>query len=245
MPRFRRFAYVGLLVIAGLALLAGVWRVYGAATMVRSDVRGEAPSYGGLGPRGVGTRKAVVHAGGSLPVTLWYPAPDDGRGEVRSSYAYPLKWFVRLDRVARVAGRARWNAPFDRSLGPRPLVVLSPGFTVPGSGYAWLAERLASHGFVVVALEHDEVMTERLEAFWRAAVTRPRDVRAAVDWVAEEAADGLGILGRSSISSNGCWIELKAPNEAEACWRSSLSWRSLTRRAVLSRGRWSRFLALC
>lgn len=101
-----------------------------------------------------------VHAGDCLPVTLWYPAKDDGRGEVRSSYAYPLKWFVRLDRVAPVVARARWNAPFDPSLGPRPVVVLSPGFTVPRSGYAWLAERLATHGFLVVALERDEVMTE-------------------------------------------------------------------------------------
>lgn len=190
MKRLRRLALAAAIAVAALGTLAGAWRLYEAAAMVRPDATAGS-SYGALGPYPVGARNGVVRGDGGLPVTVWYPASDDGRGEVRSSYAYSLKWFVRLDRVARVAGRARWNAPFDPSLGPRPLVLLSPGFTVGRSGYAWLAERLASHGLVVVAPEHAEVMTESLDAFWRAAVTRPRDARAVLDWATAEASTGL------------------------------------------------------
>lgn len=187
--------------------------------MARPDAPPDAPAYAALGPHPVGVRNASVRRGVGdavtrvartgdasnarptrpLPVTVWYPARDDGRRPPRSSYAYPLKFFVRIDRLARVAGRARWNAPAETAAGAYPLVVLSPGFAMGRTGYAWLAERLASHGFVVVAVGHDERMTEDFGDLWRGVVTRPSDVRAVLDWVASQSAPGMPLAGRVDL----------------------------------------------
>lgn len=235
MKHLRRLGYGASILAAVFVLVAASWRAYEAATMVRPGIRADVPSYAGPGPHDVGARNATIGGAASLPVTVWYPTPDDGRGTVRSSYAYQLKWFVRLGGVARVAGNARWDAPIDRTAA-RPLVVLSPGFTMGRTAYAWLAERLASHGFVVVAPEHDEVMTEALDDFWRAAVTRPRDVRAVLDWVAREAGAGgrlqgavdperVAVVGHSlggytALAVAGARLDLAAT--AELCERARL-----------------------
>lgn len=44
--------------------------------------------------------------------------------------------------------------PFEAEAGPRPLLVFSHGFTSSRSNGAYLAEHLASHGFVVVAVDY-------------------------------------------------------------------------------------------
>ena len=82
----------------------------------------------------------------------------------------------RIRRPLEYAGSASRDAPPDRTLGPRPLVLLSPGFAIGSGAYAWLAEHLASHGFVVIALEHREALDP--DGLWRATVDRPRDVAA-------------------------------------------------------------------
>ncbi len=49
-------------------------------------------------------------------------------------------------------GAATVTYPTVKSDGPYGLVVLAPGFLLAQGYYAWLAERVASHGFVVVSL---------------------------------------------------------------------------------------------
>ncbi|WOJ97634.1 hypothetical protein R0137_03445 [Congregibacter brevis] len=44
--------------------------------------------------------------------------------------------------------------PFEAEAGPRPLLVFSHGFTSSRSNGTYLAEHLASHGFVVVAVDY-------------------------------------------------------------------------------------------
>jgi hypothetical protein len=90
MKHLRRLARGASFIAAGLVLIAATWRVYEAATMVRPELRHDAPSYAGPGPHRVGVRNATIQGAALLPVTVWYPTPGDGRGTVRSSYAYSL-----------------------------------------------------------------------------------------------------------------------------------------------------------
>jgi dienelactone hydrolase len=97
-----------------------------------------------------------------LMVSLWYPAaPSDGR---RAQYMTPAESELQLTSRGITGPRpdvlstTRTNAAADvtpegtqRSL---PLVVLSPGFTNARSALTALAEDLASHGYVVTALDH-------------------------------------------------------------------------------------------
>ena len=97
-----------------------------------------------------------------LMVSLWYPAtPSDGP---RARYMTPAESELLLatrgftgvpqDALSTV----RTNAVSDPTPAGRqrslPLVVLSPGFTMPRSTLTALAEDLASHGYVVAGIDH-------------------------------------------------------------------------------------------
>ena len=56
--------------------------------------------------------------------------------------------------MARVRTNARRNARPLEGLGGYPAIVFSPGYGVPHALYTSLFEDLASHGFVVIALDH-------------------------------------------------------------------------------------------
>jgi dienelactone hydrolase len=97
-----------------------------------------------------------------LMVSLWYPAtPSDGR---RARYMTPAESGLLLASrgLTSVAPDAlstvRTNAVSDATPAGRqrslPLVVLSPGFTMPRSTLTALAEDLASHGYVVAGIDH-------------------------------------------------------------------------------------------
>ncbi|GAA0394277.1 alpha/beta hydrolase [Microbispora corallina] len=97
-----------------------------------------------------------------LMVTLWYPArAREGR---RAPYMTAKESELTL-KGKRVTGvpydmlsRTRTNAFSDaRPAGRKralPLVVLSPGFTMPRSTLTALAEELASRGYVVAGVDH-------------------------------------------------------------------------------------------
>lgn len=163
-----------------LLLLAAGARLGEGAAMTAVGARPDAAGYAAPGPHAVGATRMRIAGDAPLDVSVWYPAAVADEAP-ESVYPYALKWFVRLDGVARVAGRAHRDAPADAAAGARPLVVLSPGFAMGTTAYAWLAERLAAHGFVVAAPEHREVMGPSLADFGRALVDRPDDVRAVLD----------------------------------------------------------------
>jgi platelet-activating factor acetylhydrolase isoform II len=97
-----------------------------------------------------------------LMVSLWYPATSsDGR---RAQYMTPAESELQLtsrgitgvppDALSRVRTNAAVDAtPAGQQRG-LPLVVLSPGFTNSRSALTALAEDLASHGYVVAAIDH-------------------------------------------------------------------------------------------
>ncbi|MFI7041667.1 alpha/beta hydrolase family protein [Microbispora rosea] len=97
-----------------------------------------------------------------LMITLWYPArAGEGR---RAPYMTDKESELTL-RGKKVTGvpydvlsRTRTNAVDDAEpagrTGSLPLVVLSPGFTMPRSTLTSLGEELASRGYVVAGVDH-------------------------------------------------------------------------------------------
>jgi predicted dienelactone hydrolase len=111
------------------------------------------------------------------------------------SYPYAVKFGNPLGTltVASYAGEASLNAPPDHALGPYPLLILSPGFSIGPTAYAWLAEHLASYGFVVLAPDHDEQLNPD-DQLWRAVITRPRDIQDLLTCVDERSQAGEGLM---------------------------------------------------
>ena len=125
-----------------------------------------------------------------LAASLWYPAAPKGDREPRLTYAYELKLFAPLGTVAIATheGQATRNTPYDLSAAPYPLVVLSPGYAIGSTSYAWLAEHLASYGLVVISPEPDEDLNPA--RIWRSTITRPQDIRSLVAYVEERVGPG-------------------------------------------------------
>jgi hypothetical protein len=90
-----------------------------------------------------------------LVVWIWYPAtstPDDERAEYLPAAWAPTGQFIGLD-VDGLRSNAVTGAPVAAGAGIFPVLVLSPsGF--PPLLLAALAEDLASHGYVVVGVNH-------------------------------------------------------------------------------------------
>ncbi len=97
-----------------------------------------------------------------LMVSLWYPATpsDRPRAPYMTAAESELQLTARGIGGVRpdVLSTARTNAVSDAAPAGRehalPLAVLSPGFTNPRSVLTGLAEDLASHGYVVAAIDH-------------------------------------------------------------------------------------------
>ena len=107
-----------------------------------------------------------------------------------------------LIALATFPGRATPGATPDLADGPYPVVVLSPGFALSTSSYAWLAEHLTSYGIVVAAPQHAETLDPN--RLWRATVDRPRDVTATVDFLTDATKTagplaGLADTGRVAV----------------------------------------------
>jgi dienelactone hydrolase len=105
----------------------------------------------------------VPEATRELMVTVWYPTRSTS-GE-RAPYMTPEESRLIMERTEQAAGlppdtlsTVRTNAYAGAKPTGRPhslpLVVLSPGYTQPRSSLSGLAEDLASHGYVVAAIDH-------------------------------------------------------------------------------------------
>lgn len=170
---------IGLVVVGMAAQATAHLLALPSPTGTAAEITGTAPTHSGphaVGVRTIGTDEAPV------AMTLWYPAvaPDE---PTTLTYSYGVTMFGTDSSVAMATftGAATPGADIDTDTAPYPLVVLSPGFAITASSYAWLAERIASHGFVVAAPHHRESLDPR--GLWRAAIERPDDVLAVLDHV--------------------------------------------------------------
>ncbi len=163
----------------------------------RTDPRPDGPPYAVRGPYPVGVSN--LESGGEVPLgmTMWYPALNAEGLRARTKYAYGVKIGKPLGAItlATYAGRAMRDASYDLSAGPYPLVILSPGFAMTASTYGWLAEHLASYGFVVLAPEHEEQFDGELNGLWQTAVTRPQDILTVLAYVDESVDSGRALEG--------------------------------------------------
>lgn len=162
--------------LAWLILAAVLWIAGPAAAEPMSRPGIDAPELARLGPHGVGLRRlALTEAGqvdvlaydpktGTAPlrdrvlaVDVWYPARP-ARGAKTVTYADALPGEPPRGLVAFTAqGIAVRNAP--PAAGPAegfPLVILSHGYSGTPAAMTWLAENLASKGYVVAAPHHQD-----------------------------------------------------------------------------------------
>jgi predicted dienelactone hydrolase len=164
----------------------------GSAIAQPSDVQGVDPPYSLRGPHPVGIGElGLKHSEKTLQLTVWYPALEQDGLPAGIVYPYEMKMGSPFGtvKVASYPGEALRDAPFDLSNGAYPLVILSPGFSIGSSSYAWLAEHLASYGFMVISPEHVEHLDPENE-LWRTAITRPQDILAVFAYIDEQTGPG-------------------------------------------------------
>ena len=98
----------------------------------------------------------VPDAKRELLVCIWYPASTNGN-ELRAEYAPDRGRSARdwtEQRLDQVHAHAYESAAFSNSQPQFPVLLFSPGSGQLPTAYTALAEDLASHGYVVVALAH-------------------------------------------------------------------------------------------
>jgi predicted dienelactone hydrolase len=178
---------VGLMAQAGSYLLALPTLVGGAPNGT------ESASIAVDGPHAVGVGTLSDYEA-PIPMTVWYPALEEPtRAATTYSYAINMLGPETTTALATYRGEARHGLAGDRSGGPYPLVILSHGFAITAGSYGWLAEHLASWGFVVVAPHHRESLDPG--TLWRSSIERPRDVETTVAFIEETGGAGAGLDG--------------------------------------------------
>lgn len=188
MSRSKKSQYASFLVVLLLLFAAAQTRTLAQDSAIAADTA----RYALRGQHTVGTREFVIEGDLPLDITLWYPALNEDGSEEAIIYPYMTNPDTSMGMEPTVSGQAISEASYALEDGPYPLVILSHGFSLGRSGYAWLAEHLASYGFVVIAPQHFEMVDETLTDFWRAAITRPQEIADVLDYVqVQAAADGL------------------------------------------------------
>lgn len=90
----------------------------------------------------------------SVQLRAWYPASSVdnlARAPYASDISYQtLQW---PDAQRKPTGNSFLNAPVTQG-AKYPVLLFSPGFGIPAALYTGMAEDLASHGYIVVAIEH-------------------------------------------------------------------------------------------
>jgi predicted dienelactone hydrolase len=125
-----------------------------------------------------------------LATTIWYPA-------AAGSPQHEIEW----DGI--FIGHGAWDVPLRPTRHRLPIVLLSHGSGADGASLGWLAEALAAHGYVVVAMDHpgdrfgDSSQVGRFAA-WR----RPADVRVVLDRVLADPTLGPR-LDRTRVAAAG------------------------------------------
>jgi predicted dienelactone hydrolase len=197
-PRLPRPWLTGLCLAAWV--LPGMSAAWGADPPSRFGV--DAPELAKLGPYAVGVRTlklsdpaqpdvlAFDAAQGAqlrdreLGVELWYPAKPRPGAE-REIYAASLPSeppappaHFTVSGIAVRDASAAGRALAGRALAGRafPLVIVSHGYSNDPAAMTWLTENLASKGYVVAAIRHDDPPITDRGKFVQPALRRPLDI---------------------------------------------------------------------
>ncbi len=173
----------------------------------------DAPELAALGAYKIGTMVETISVGTSrtVSVRLWYPATEK-TGAAAIVYHHKLPLFVGKSSTLDVTGLAVTEA-VPVSGKHFPLVVISHGFQGGATYFAYLGENLASKGYVVAAIEHDDKFIYSkgsfVASFADSVTNRTQDQRATIATLVAEAktpnhpaatlidADHIGIIGYS------------------------------------------------
>jgi dienelactone hydrolase len=164
-----------------------------------------------------------------LTVQIWYPTPTTTgkRSEYRTERAQGFKSHLRLVRTNSFV-----NAPI-LPIEKQPVVLFSPGWKGHLTQNSIQFEMLASHGFVVVSVEHppaeklpadfDPSLQENLDEYPFEARLRAEDMSFAIDQLENISLDDpedlftgrldtsrLGMFGYSfggAVAAEACWLD--------------------------------------
>lgn len=144
--------------------------------------------------------RSLFHAlaGRSIPVVLviMYPTPHDNP---RPDYVYPYKdtGDSRLPHMQRPGDKPLFAAP-----GKFPLVVLSGGYNTHAMWHLNLMKMLASHGYIVIDIQHGD---GRGPSFEGNLALRVLELRATIDYALQNPdfsgavdPDRIGVIGQSA-----------------------------------------------
>ena len=169
-------------------------------------IRFDAPEYAIDGPYAVGVRYFTIPAAAEndrdLTVSVWYPAQqsDSAPGEI----VYEQHFAPGEIPAFTVLGHAQLDAPPDASGAPYPLVVYSHSHWSFGQEIPYLAEHLASRGFVVISTDHEDNWSTAFgpiapEAYLR----RPQEITRQIDFAESLSLDGGSLSGLVSTEKVG------------------------------------------
>jgi predicted dienelactone hydrolase len=167
--------------------------IYGAVPPV-------APALSAYGQYKVGVRTIKVTHQGQLSATdfrstvdrqltleVWYPAGDN-RANAKTTYEHS----TRLHKRFEINANAYRDVPSAEG-GGFPLVVLSHGYTGYRTIMYYMGEHLASHGYVVIGIDHTDSTTAEVDfknspfsGFVSTLMNRSRDQQFVLDYFADE-----------------------------------------------------------
>jgi predicted dienelactone hydrolase len=202
------------LLVAALGLGPGATPAAAAGPQPFSQPGVDAPELAALGPFAVGVRSMTLiepavpdvlaydKAKGSAPlkdrpllVDVWYPAKARSdatrvvyRGDLPSEAAGIRAAFT-------VAGIAVRDAPPETGAA-YPLVILSHGYSGTPVAMSWLAENLASKGYVVAAAHHEDPPITDQASFAGPLLLRPLDIAFVAHVIQARAKGGDTFFGR-------------------------------------------------
>jgi predicted dienelactone hydrolase len=205
--------------LCGLAVLvsAGLFTTRSASAQsspTSAAAKTPTPSltYAARGKHAVGYRVFTTTGAQQQPLTLraWYPArrPADKKRPT-ITYNAPSKWAEQIfpGKEITSVGSALSNGSPERTAKPYPLVVFSHGYAISPIVFSTLVEHYASHGYIVLAPEHNETFDDQsLDGFWKALVDRPVDITRTIDYaqqLTKPRASFAGMIDMNNIAVVG------------------------------------------
>jgi len=211
--------------LTGLAtLVASLFLLAAAPTQAQtppSEPGVDAPELARLGPHAVGVQTLTLVEPGvpdvlhmnkathkapiidrALTVEVWYPALAQPSA-TRVVYEGAMESEDASLTAFQTPGVAVRDAPADKAVSPYPLVVMAHGYSGTPVAMSWLAENLASKGYVVVAAHHRDPAYGDKGGFVEPVLFRPLDIAFLAHTVQAraKAADGLfaGLVDPSRV----------------------------------------------
>ena len=178
----------GLAVLAVAGLLAtGCASAQPSTTSATPETSTPSLTYAAQGGHAVGYRVFTTTGAQQQPLTVraWYPVrlPADNR-TATITYTAPNKFDEQITPGKEITsvGGALADARPEPTGRPYPLVVFSHGYAISPIVFSTLVEHYASHGYIVLAPEHDETFDQSLTGFWKALIDRPVDIHRTIDY---------------------------------------------------------------